>query len=102
MRKADDQIRKEVLEEVEWDSRLASSSVGACVDGGVLTLIGTTNSSAKLAAREGAHRVPGVLDVANDIEVRTVGKAARDDRLDLFAQETDHVLRRLEAEGEWE
>jgi osmotically-inducible protein OsmY len=80
MRKADDQIRKEVLEELEWDSRLASSSVGACVDGGVVTLIGTTNSyAAKLAAGEGAHRVPGVLDVANDIEVRTVGKAARDD-----------------------
>jgi BON domain len=50
------------------------------VHDGVVTLIGTTNSyAAKLAIGEGAHRVPGVLDVANDIEVRTVGKAARDD-----------------------
>jgi osmotically-inducible protein OsmY len=80
MRKTDDQIRKEVLDELEWDSRLASSEIGAHVKSGVVTLIGTTASyAAKLAAEEGAHRIPGVLDVANDIQVRSVGKAARSD-----------------------
>jgi osmotically-inducible protein OsmY len=55
-------------------------SVRTRVDDGVVTLTGTTNSyAAKLPAGEGAHRVPLVLDVASDIEVRTVGKAARDD-----------------------
>ena len=89
MRKTDDQIRKEVLDELEWDSRLASSEIGAHVRDGVVTLIGTTGSyAAKLAAEEGAHRIPGVLDVANDIQVRTVGKAARSD------SELAHAVRR--------
>jgi osmotically-inducible protein OsmY len=80
MRKTDDQIRKEVLDELEWDSRLASSEIGAHVKDGVVTLIGTTASyAAKLAAEEGVHRIPGVLDVANDIQVRSAGKAARSD-----------------------
>ena len=46
MRKTDDQIRKEVLDELEWDSRLASSEIGAHVKDGVVTLIGTTASYA--------------------------------------------------------
>ena len=80
MPKDDHQIREQILEELDWESRLASSSVSARVDDGVVTLIGTTTSySAKLAAEECAHRVPGVLDVANDIEVRTAGKTARAD-----------------------
>jgi osmotically-inducible protein OsmY len=80
MRKTDEQIRKEVLDELEWDSRLASSEIDAHVKGGVVTLIGTTGSyAAKLAAEEGVHRIPGVLDVANDIQVRTVGTATRSD-----------------------
>ena len=80
MRKTDEQIRKEVLDELEWDSRLASSEIGVHVKDGVVTLIGTTASyAAKLAAEEGAHRIPGVLDVANDIQVKVGGKAARTD-----------------------
>jgi osmotically-inducible protein OsmY len=39
------------------------------MDDGVVTLTGTVSSSAKRhAAQEAAHRVAGVLDVANDIE----------------------------------
>jgi osmotically-inducible protein OsmY len=80
MRKTDEQVREEVLEELEWDSRLPSSEIGVHVKGGIVTLVGTATSyAAKLAAEEGAHRVPGVLDVANEIQVRTSGKTARSD-----------------------
>ncbi len=44
------------------------------MDNGVITLTGTVSSWAKkVAAEEAAHRVYGVLDVANDIVVKTPG-----------------------------
>ncbi len=80
MRKNDDEIRQQVIDELGWDSRLVSSEISATASDGVVTLIGTTDSyAAKLAAEEDAHRVRGVLDVANHIEVKMAGKAARSD-----------------------
>jgi osmotically-inducible protein OsmY len=50
------------------------------VDQGVVTLTGTVSSYAKrLAAQEAAHRVAGVLDVANDIQVKIPGMLGRTD-----------------------
>ena len=47
---------------------------------GVVTLTGTVDSYAKkLAAQKAAHSVPGVLDVANDIEVKVTGSLRRTD-----------------------
>lgn len=69
--KNDAQIQREVLAELLWDSRVAAPDVGVEVDKGVVTLTGTVDSYAeKLAAREAAHRVTGVLDVADDIQVK--------------------------------
>jgi osmotically-inducible protein OsmY len=54
--------------------------VGVEVDDGVVTLTGTVNSYAKrIAAEDAAHRVPGVLDVVNDVKVHAVGHLARTD-----------------------
>jgi osmotically-inducible protein OsmY len=45
-----------------------------------VTLTGTVaNYAKKLAAQEAAHRVTGVLDVANDIRVRVPGSPGRTD-----------------------
>jgi osmotically-inducible protein OsmY len=50
------------------------------VDNGVVTLTGTVSSFAKrVAAEEAAHRVRGVLDVANDVHVRLPGGFGRTD-----------------------
>ncbi len=79
-KKSDAQIHHDVLEELKWDSRVDETEVGVQVDGGVVTLTGTVTSWAKrLAAQDAARRVIGVLDVANDIEVKARGGFARTD-----------------------
>lgn len=79
-RKTDAQIQQDVLDELKWDTRVEATDVGVEVDKGVVTLTGTVSSYAKrLAAREAAHRVAGVLDVADDIEVNVPGAARHTD-----------------------
>lgn len=78
--KSDRQIQQDVLRELRWDTRVADTDVGVEVDKGIVTLTGTVNSYAKrLAAREAAHRVVGVLDVAEDIKVKSPGTLDRND-----------------------
>jgi osmotically-inducible protein OsmY len=72
--KTDSQVQMDVLEELKWDTRVSATDVGVEVDNGIVTLTGTVDSWAKRsAAAEAAHRVVGVLDVANDIAVKTQG-----------------------------
>jgi osmotically-inducible protein OsmY len=79
-KKSDAQIHHDVLEELKWDSRVDETEVGVQVDSGVVTLTGTVTSWAKrLAAQDAARRVIGVLDVANDIEVKVRGGFGRTD-----------------------
>jgi osmotically-inducible protein OsmY len=78
--KSDRQVQQEVLRELRWDSRVDETEVGVELDNGIVTLTGTVNSYAKkLAAREAAHRVVGVLDVADDIQVKWPGGHDRTD-----------------------
>lgn len=72
----DPEIQQAVLKELKWDTRVRETEISVEVHGGVVTLSGTVYSWAKrIAAQEAAHRVHGVLDVANEIEVRSVGSA---------------------------
>ncbi len=72
--KSDAQVQREVLDELRWDTRVHVAEIGVAVDQGVVTLTGTVNDYAqRLAAQEAAHRVYGVLDVANDLEVKSAG-----------------------------
>ncbi len=72
--KTDSQIQLDVINELKWDSRVEATAVGVEVERGVVTLTGAVSSWAKkVAAAEAAHRVVGVLDVANDITVRPPG-----------------------------
>jgi osmotically-inducible protein OsmY len=78
--KSDAQIQQDVLRELRWDPRVEETDVGVEVDRGVVTLTGTVGSSARrLAAQEAAHRVGGVLDVANDVHVQLPLSAERTD-----------------------
>ena len=78
--KTDQEIQQDVFLELRWDSRVDQTEVGVEVDQGIVTLSGTVNSYAKkLAAREAAHRVVGVLDVADNIQVKTPGGSDRTD-----------------------
>jgi osmotically-inducible protein OsmY len=68
--KTDAQIQKDVLEELKWDTRVKETDIGVQVKDGIVTLTGTLDSwTARMAAQEAAHRVGGVLDVANDLKV---------------------------------
>ena len=78
-RKTDNELRQQVQRELLWDSRLWSADIKVGVREGVVALTGTVSTYAKkLAAQEAAHRIYGVLDVANDIEVRGTGRARTD------------------------
>ena len=72
--KSDREIQEDVLKELRWDSRIRQAEVGVEVDDGAVTLTGTVDNWAKkLAAREAAHRVVGVRDVADDVRVKLPG-----------------------------
>ena len=76
---------------MKWDSRIGWSEIGVEVIDGVVTLTGVVSSYAKkLAAQEAAHRISGVLDVANDVEVRPDGVFVRSDA--DIARAVRHIL----------
>ncbi len=78
--KSDDQIKQEVLRELRWDTRVSETEIGVSVARGVVVLTGTVESYAKkLAAQDAAHRVSGVLDVANDVQVTLPGSFTHTD-----------------------
>lgn len=78
--KSDNEIKTEVARELRWDSRVGLSKLAVDVFDGVVTLTGiVTSYPKKLAAQEAAHRVAGVLDVANEIEVKPAGVFTRTD-----------------------
>jgi osmotically-inducible protein OsmY len=69
--RTDIELQEEVLRELKWDARVDPADVGVTIDDGIVTLAGTVGSYAeRMAAVEAAHRVRGVQDVANELEVR--------------------------------
>jgi osmotically-inducible protein OsmY len=79
MTQSDSEIQRAVLLELQWDTRLREAEVGVEVDRAIVTLSGIVTSSEKRqAAQEAAHRVAGVLDVANDLEVKPPGSGRTD------------------------
>jgi osmotically-inducible protein OsmY len=90
-KKTDNEIKQQVLRELKWDSRIGWAQIGVEVMEGVVTLTGVVSSYAqKLAAQEAANRISGVLDVANDVEVRPDGVFIRSDA--EIALAVRHVL----------
>ena len=76
----DTEIQQQVMQELRWDTRVEATAVGVEVRDGIVTLSGTvTTYPQKIAAQEAAHRVAGVLDVANDLQVHLPGSIARTD-----------------------
>jgi osmotically-inducible protein OsmY len=69
-RRTDSGILQDVLRELEWDTRVRESEVGVHVRDGLVTLTGMVdNYGQKVAAARAAHRVRGVLDVADELVV---------------------------------
>jgi osmotically-inducible protein OsmY len=78
--KSDGELQRDVLRELAWDPRVEQAEIGVEVRHGVVTLSGTVSSWGKrAAAEEAAYRVAGVLDVANDVQVKVPGGLVRTD-----------------------
>ncbi|MCI0338782.1 MAG: BON domain-containing protein [Acidobacteria bacterium] len=78
--KSDAQLKHEVLEELKWDTRVDETTIRVEVTDGMVTLAGTAPTYAAFrAAQTAAHRVAGVLDVVNDIQVKVPRTIARSD-----------------------
>jgi len=89
--RTDAEILQDVLRELQWDTRVRESDVGVHVHEGVVTLSGVVGDySQKVAAARAAHRVRGVLDVAEKIEVRHASLDAVTDT--ELAQAVRHAL----------
>jgi osmotically-inducible protein OsmY len=89
----DEDLRRDVLEELKWDARMQPNEIGVAVKDGIVTLTGWVDSfTKKWVAERVAHRVRGVKAVVNDIEVRLPGSAERTD-LDIAAAQ--QAVRRL-------
>ena len=73
-------LRKDVLEELEWDPSIDARTIGVAVEDGIVALTGHVESyAAKTTAERIVKRVHGVTGVANDVEVKLASGAARDD-----------------------
>jgi osmotically-inducible protein OsmY len=84
MDRTDFEIRNAVLSELAWDTRIQDADIAVAVDEGVACLTGTVNSwGERLAAREAAYHVQGVLDVDNRLDVKA-GDGSRPD-VDIVA-----------------
>jgi hypothetical protein len=70
----------EVLDELRRDGRVEATDIGVKVDRALVTLTRTVDCASKrVAAVEAGHRVPGVLNMANDIAVPAPGTGMQTD-----------------------
>jgi osmotically-inducible protein OsmY len=70
--KSDNEIRREVERELEWEPSIDERRIGVAILDGVVTLSGEVSSYAeKWKAERVAERVEGVCGVVNEIEVKT-------------------------------
>lgn len=80
MDKRDEELQQAISRELSWDTRVDDADVAIRVHAGVVTLSGTVRSWAeRIAAQKAAHRVAGVRDVANELQVRIPETGARND-----------------------
>ena len=73
-------LRKDVVEELEWDPSVDARTIGVAIESGVIALTGHVGSYAeKTNAEKIVKRVHGVQGVANDLEVKLATSFERDD-----------------------
>ena len=76
----DIELRRDVLEELEWDPSIDARTIGVAIEKGVIALTGHVGSYAdKANAEKIVKRVHGVQGVANDLEVKLSTSFERDD-----------------------
>jgi osmotically-inducible protein OsmY len=72
--KDDEQLRRDVLAELEYDPSIDARKIGVAVEDGIVTLTGEVSTFAeKWNAERAVERVEGVRGIVNKIEVKIVG-----------------------------
>jgi osmotically-inducible protein OsmY len=81
MVKTDDtELRRRVLEELDWEPSVDASAIGVAAKDGIVTLTGTVVSYAQKGNAERAtKRVSGVKAVAEELAIKLPGAAERGD-----------------------
>lgn len=93
--RTDDDIKRDVEFELEWEPRVNAKNVAVKVADGVVTLTGFVSMySDKFEAERIAKRVRGVRAVANDLEVKLAGGSERPDP-DIAHDAADKLKREL-------
>src|SRR5258708_36569757 len=78
--RTDEQIQKDVLDELKWDARVQPNEIGVAVKDGVVTLMGYVDSySKRWAAEESALPVRAVRAGPNEVDVRLPVSSERSD-----------------------
>lgn len=76
--RSDTEIRREVIHDLTWRPSLRHQSIGVTVKDGVVTLTGTVPTFAsKYQAEHAAERVPGVLAIDSDLDVKLIRRLKR-------------------------
>jgi hypothetical protein len=84
-------LRRDVLDELEFDPSIHAEHIGVAVDNGVVTLTGHVSSFAqKVAAAQAAARGKSVHAIAQEIEVRYPNRKKTAD--DEIAQRVVSIL----------
>jgi osmotically-inducible protein OsmY len=77
---SNDELAREVTDELFWDPKVDSAAIAVSAADGVVTLRGTVGSlREKREAKKDAERVWGVLSVNNDLQVRLLNDDRRAD-----------------------
>ena len=78
--RTDNELRTDVLAELNWDPSIRHEDIATAVKDGVITLAGTVDTYAqRYAAERAAERVHGVRGIVNDVTVKLPGAMQRSD-----------------------
>lgn len=76
----DSQLRRKVIDELEWDPSIDASKIGVAAKDGVVTLTGTVSSYLeKQNAEHAAKSITGVKAVADELTITLPGQFTRND-----------------------
>jgi osmotically-inducible protein OsmY len=91
VKKSDEELKVDVLAELEFDPSVKVSDIGVLVKHGTVTLNGyATSYGERFAAVRSAKRVAGVKGIADDIEVKLADSSRRTDG-DIAAAAIDQI-----------
>jgi hyperosmotically inducible periplasmic protein len=100
MKRKDEDIKKDVIDQLYWDGRVDASDISVSVQEGRVRLSGTVPEySARQAAYEDTWAIRGVRAVENDVTVMTMLPAPDDLKLRIRIVETLQDLVKIDPAG---